>query len=76
MKIHDFENDIAMTWEVDDVVQVEPTVQRHGGCFGIIVEVKNWGVVVEFPRLQTQTNLKYGDFEKVGTAVWVPPQRV
>jgi len=63
-----------MELKVNDVVQINPSVDRFGGCFMQITEVKNWGAqgFVAVPGDgPAYFRVKNEDMEKVGTAPWI-----
>ena len=64
---------IFINIEINDVVQIVPTHQWSGN-FVTVTEVKSWGIVgyVQIPlESQAYIRLEYGDFEKIGKAVFI-----
>ena len=61
--------------KVHDVVQVDPEVDRFGGCLVIVTELKAFGVqgFVEVPAEgRAFIRLKWDQIERIGQAVWAP----
>ena len=62
--------------EVNDIVQVNPSVDMFGACMVVVTEVKNWGIqgYVQSAGVEGQQyiRLKFGEFDSTGgKAVWV-----
>lgn len=59
---------------VNDVVQISPD-HDWSGCFVLVTEIKSWGIqgFVQIPlQGQAYIRLKHEDYERIGTAVFVP----
>lgn len=60
--------------QANDVVQIIPT-HKWGGCFVLVTEVKKWGIqgFVQIPMQgQAYIRLNLGEYEKIGTAIFIP----
>jgi hypothetical protein len=62
--------------EVNDIVQVNPSVDMFGACMVVVTEVKVWGIqgYVQSAGVEGQQyiRLKLGEFDATGgKAVWV-----
>jgi len=59
---------------VNDVVQINPLVNRFGGCFMQVTEVKSWGAqgFVKVPAEgKAFFRVKNEDMEYIGPATWM-----
>lgn len=63
--------------QAGDVVQISPDAACNEGllaCFAVVDEVKGWGVTaaVRCPgKGVAYVRLHFGNFERIGAAVWV-----
>lgn len=68
--------------ESGDVVQISPDCKTNpmfGGCMMVVTEPKKWGVMGYVQALgedrkiggQAYIRLPHGEYEYVGTAVWI-----
>lgn len=62
---------------IDDVVQVNPDLNGNfGGCFGVVTDVRSWGVMIMIPIpdsggiKQSFLRCDWDEFEAVGKTVW------
>ena len=61
---------------IGDIVQVNPGVEKFGGCMVVVTEIHSWGIQGYVQNAgvagQAYIRLKTEDFEHTGgTAVWI-----
>jgi len=67
---------MTITYQPDDIVQVNPAVETFGGCMVVVTETKDWGIqgYVQSAGVpgQQYIRLKHQDIMPTGgKAVWV-----
>lgn len=63
------------TIALGDVVQIDPLHHCLGATFGIVAEVRSWGIVAEVlvpGRGLAPVRLEPADYQRIGVAAWVP----
>jgi len=69
---------IPRSFEIGEIVQVDPNVETFGGCLVVVTEPKEWGIQGYVQNAgsngQAYIRLKFKDIEPTGGMVaWIVP---